>query len=527
LLQFNDYTDVPKILNGTATCRQGSGCPSDISGNFSNWYNKYEAALQTNSAADDQEALEMMGRYQLSYLKDALTGLQPKPENIWKRGYVSLKSIVDETAENTYSQASEVPYEFCPDEFSWESNVACQPYDKGANYREMTADRMQRYDSYYFFSNFKRDRVSFNDNVYLNSYVSRLMSRYFAPMSNVYRYYLYGFQNMGKDKNGATLTLNDFDLGSDWQAAAVDGLNYLTSVLMQPDAGTYCFDAATSVYKASTNGTCPTGVQSLNVPVGVGKYFNTQWTDEYFYKATLIGSFYDKYAALWALTSNEGVFYQNFSDMLDQGAFALSYWRGLKAPMLDLFSSAFTGQAGNLSWRYSKVGNTENFTPVPLVDQYNTPASVASLPKIEPSTSWTLRYYGMILPMARFNSMYDYTEDFSNFVQVCLEGYQDCRAFSGSSSDGNTIQGVEGRDYTAFIDPSTGYRYLAAKTPDQTGALGAQLLDEAQRYVDDVYAPALQNGNAASIAAAERGLYERTSYLDMIRRFANAMQFGG
>ena len=48
------------------------------------------------------------------------------------------------------------------------------------------SDRMERYDSYYVFSNFKRDRTRFNDYDYLGSYIGRLYSRYFGPMSSVY-----------------------------------------------------------------------------------------------------------------------------------------------------------------------------------------------------------------------------------------------------------------------------------------------------------------------------------------------------
>lgn len=564
LMSFYDYSDIPKILSGEKLCTSEQNCPDSLLSLFAQGgsWDQYQQALTTEDPVDDKATYEHVSREQLTYLKNALDGNTPHVENIWKRKYIPFESIKDSYAANGFSNAPEVPYKFCPDEWSWESNITCQPYDKGANFREITQDRMSRYDQYYFFSNFKRDRLAFNDSNYINTYLTKVISRFFSPMSSVYRYYLFGFQSLGRDSLGRDLNLNDWPLGQDWQAAAMDGLNYLGSVLMQPEPGKYCLNASSNTYSPWTGSDADYRNQCstrLEVPVGIGKYYNTNWTDEYNYKATRIGLFWDKYAALWAMTDNEGSFYQNFNDMLDQGAFALSYWRGMKSEMLDLFGSTFTGNTSKFVWRFNPGGQNGDFSPMPVVDQYNTGVDIAGLPKIESSSSWTLRYYGIVLSMARFNSMYDYTEDFSNYARVCIEGYMDCQAISqvrGSGSNERVVPGVDGIDFTSFTDPLTGYRYIAAKTPTVDGALGAQLLSEAKTFVDEVYTPAhddwsdakdayddaVEDGLSGSVleslyqnmlnkeadlSQAERGMNERSSYLDIIRDISYQMEYGG
>src|SRR5207247_689277 len=128
----------------------------------------------------------------------------------------------------------EVPYKFCPDEWAGYSWVECQMYDKGGNELEVTRDRMERYQAYYFFTNFKRDRYTFNDWSYINDYLSRMYTRYFENMTNVYVDYLWSYVQFGLDKDGKMVTLSDFPLGRDWAAAGMEGLNFLTSIVQQP-----------------------------------------------------------------------------------------------------------------------------------------------------------------------------------------------------------------------------------------------------------------------------------------------------
>ncbi len=557
-MYLNNYHKLPKILSG------------EYSYTFSNddtkvggpGYNAYTSGGGTSIGA-------------MQYIIDHATA---KPQNIWARSHVSFEDLL--TQENNqwteiereearkragidkppvgyqplvYVTPSVVPYKFCPDEWSFESNVTCQPYDKGGTFQEIVEDRMQRHDAYYFFNNFRRDRFSFN----VGSIAARVRDRFFVPMSSVYRYYLYGFSSVGGGK-----TLNDFDVGKDWQNAAIDGLNYLTSVVEQPEPGKYCLDASKNMYMRN-RGTCASGDQ-IDVPVGVGKYYYSTWNDEYDLDLTRVGTYIEKYMALWAITDNESAFYRTFSDMLDSGAFALSYWRGgLDKEMLSLFHGVYLGETAESSWRVQKTPSAGiNFQPKPLVDIYGTGPALAPLPAIEASTSWSLRYQGIAMSLARFNSLYDYSLDFSNYAKICLDGSRDCLNYSrqviGADGAITTVEGREGQDFTLFVDPTTGYRYTAPRLASDPMALGAHMLAKAQKLVTESYVPAERawrdaksrvetltrsgsGASAASIASArealdrsdlelqrvERLINDQTSLFDVLRDMASTMEFGG
>ena len=80
--------------------------------------------------------------------------------------------------------------------------------------------------------------------------------------------------------------------------------------------------------------------------MGIGKDLRSKYTDEYDYKLTRMGNYWDKIAAVIAITSNEGSFVRDYSDWLDSGSFTLSYWRGLQDEVMDMFTPWFTGNTG-------------------------------------------------------------------------------------------------------------------------------------------------------------------------------------
>lgn len=512
LLWLHDYNDIPKIFDPRLTCTDAA-CP----------------VLENSPFFPDGDTSEAG---EMSYLHEALATATPNAAAIKKRSFVSLDYLYEQYS-NYYNiiyggksglsvaLPDEVPYAFCPDEYSWASNVTCQPYDKGANYTELIDDRMQRYETYYFFNNFQRDRAAFNDSSYLGRYMNRLLERYFLPMTEVYRYYLIGAGTIGRDLRGEPLRINDFPVGSDWQRASIQGLNYLNTVLRTPEPGHYCYNAAKNLFErrdsdaATFEAGCPVATERLEVPLGIGKHYYTAWTDEYYYKATRIGIYWDKLAALLALTSNEGAFYRNYSDFLDAGAFALSYWRGLDSEMLDMFVDAFTGEPSKFAWRVNgSASGDARFLPAPVLDAYmqcreNEVGSPAgrdeecsdavhfdySLPKLESSTSWTLRYYSMVLPMARFNSVYDYTPDFNYYARVCLQGSSDCMSFDGAS-------------FEQYTDPRTGYTYVA---PTTNAASYPEPLTEAVRPEHAIGAELVRKAAAAAVGHdTELALWNKT-----------------
>ena len=589
LFFLHGYNNIPLWFDGSISCESTLWCHPDYlkaNGFYRDYQSAYNLSLDDtqDDATRDQAEYDadynysMYNRYLNSYFKDAPEGRTAQAEKISQRMMIPFENVYQEWTDywmdvDFQIPFDEVPYDFCPDEYRWASNVSCQAWDKGANFTEVVQDRALRHNAYYYISNFKRDRWRWGNSV--RSYMGRLQSRYFGPMSTMYRYYLYGASGMGYDKNENYLYYTDFPFGQDWQSAAMEGLNYLNSVLNQPEPGQHCLVGDTYQHWDDGMGNLQPGCASgdtMEVPLGVGKGLKTTWTDEYYYKPTSTGFYWDKLVALIAMTSNEGSFYRDFSDFLDSGTFTLSYWRTLQPQMIDVFGSAFGTGASPYGWHVDPSDGS--YAAKPVVDIYDnaTMPEFASLTKIESQWSWSLRYWATVLPFARFNSMYDYTADFSQYAKVCLDGYLDCMNFT----DENGVAQVE-----TYVDPITNYSYIApgdlagaqaillnleaqivsdpsdqdlqAQLADAENGtkmmLGARMLQQAQSYADAVYQPALTawelardayeadpagEGNYTAyldatfeLDTAERGVNERTSFLDIIRDLGRITEFGG
>lgn len=566
---FHGYHAFPKLFSPDVPCRANGLCdPSSTAGSdLLTWSSQRGIAERRSDAARDaleqgdltawaeltheQEVAEdIANRYLMTYLRDALDEVHVDVPcsasnnycGIWNREHVLLEDIMQRWTNYYEGVADEVPldvpYYFCTDENAGYSWVECQPYDKGATYHEVTVDRMQRYDAYYFFTNFRRDDATFGGNRSLSRYIDRVYNRTFNQMSNVFRYTLRSEADLGRDKSGNLLTIADFPVGRDWQAAGVEGLNFLAQVLQQPEPGhyclrehveyalmeagdtcatvqsDYCLDAVDAIYRPLPEGdVCPSGevrsycqeshrvyaplpagevcpvlpgeaeALTLDIEPGVGKYYYTTWTNEYYYRPTRIGAFYDKYLALFALTDNEGFFYRDVSSLFDAGAFQLSYWSGgLHQEILQLFAGPFDQAPGPYAWRYdASLEGVDRFRPMPVVDVYED-APDASLPRIQPSSSYTLDWYELVLPIARFNSLFDYSADYLNYARVCLAGYIDCLEYAD----------LPGGDpgYVEYVDPLTGWHYVAAVTDKPDLAIAAKALRAAEEFKLRVYQPA-------------------------------------
>ncbi|MCK5690598.1 zinc-dependent metalloprotease, partial [Myxococcota bacterium] len=545
---LHGHENIPKMVTGDVACTTTGNCPasyitaSNYYDSFSIHYNRAEAAERAmyqseedgNGALADDYRQEMLKEYDIAfteyeyysgylndYFLEALEGVTAKPENIWARHDISYESLRD--VWTTYylwsyygshydNPPDEVPYAFCPDEYANYTNPSCQLWDKGASFWEVTQDTKERYDSYYYFANFKRDKYTFSANGW--GWFSRVYRRYFSGLSNMFIYSLYSDMNMGKDSDGNYLTLVDFPVGAEWLMAGVDGMNTLVSVVNQPEPGAHCLDSATNTYMHMEEGETCTSGDTIEVPLGVGKYFYSNWTDEYYYKPTRQGVFWEKLAAVYALTTNEGFFYRDFSSYFDAGANSFSYWNGgFKEELLDLFYDAMTGTTGNFAWRYTAPAGTvaAKYASAPIVEpvvgefDYNKP-------KIESSSSRTLRYYNTFLPMIRYNSAFDYKEDFLNYTKICIEGYGDCYDFALNE--------------TFYTDRTTGYIYKTSDTDLADKSISRRLLQEAEDFATDVFDPAEAAYDAcvadcdderAVYQAAESDLIMNTQFIDQLR----------
>jgi hypothetical protein len=180
-----------------------------------------------------------------------------------------------------------VDYKYCSDLYANFSIPSCQRWDAGWDFTEATENHINRWDRDYVFDHFRRDQLAGWRSP--RGYMARLQGRRFFHMTNVFRYYLF--------VRRTAIEAPTFD---DWREAAYRGLNFLERVLQTPEPGRYCLNTARNVFEIDRSGAASPCEQEFKVGLGQGqgRYLNTAWTDEYFYKSNRIGDFYDKFVAI-------------------------------------------------------------------------------------------------------------------------------------------------------------------------------------------------------------------------------------
>ena len=423
-----------------------------------------------------------------------------------------------------------VNYEYCPDSYAGYS-PGCQLWDTGADFLEATEHHINAYDRDYIFDSFRRDRFSASGWYSPAYFMWRLESRRLFHMTNVFRYYLY-----------TRRTVFEAPLFQKWAEAAYRGINFLERMIQTPEPGRYCLDAGQNKYLPSwqTGGCDDASAFEVGVGYGQGKFFNTAWTNEYYYKANRIGTFYNKLAAVRQLTSSSGRFIRDFSDLFDRRAFTLGYLRVYEDPMIQRFSALVRGDHdGYLSSIVTDDDTGEKYVRYqPFFDEeLEDGASVQQWlqpePKIDPSWSWTLQFYALAYAIANWSSINDSSPEFYRFTKIAIKGTPEDVDYPSA------IPIVE------FMDPETRITYRAPDVPArprqvlvsdippyQTGntwGIGAHILNRANEIKTQVWQPAqvdcqnltgtAQDEACARFERARHTLNEHVGFVDLVRRF--------
>lgn len=460
-----------------------------------------------------------------------------------------------------------VHYKYCSDLYARYSNPACQRWDTGWNFRESTDAHIMAYDRDYVFDHFRRDRFSTVGWGSPSAYMARLTSRRLYHMTNVFRYYLY-----------TRRSAFEAPLYKDWAEAAYKGLNFLERIIQTPEPGRYCLNRAVNPpagkYELDPTGSRPSCLEEMTVGLGYGegKYINTAWTNEYFYKANRIGAFYDKLAAIRQLTSSSGFFVRDFADLFDRRAYSLGYIRAYEDPIIQRFSALIQGDhegyksvvatdpAGKKYVRYmpffdetEAIGRcTTNRDcsqfPGTSCDTFQNTCvggsvrnSLSTLPTIEPAWSWSLQFYALAYAISNFSSIYDSAPEFYRFTKVAIKGTPeditygpDMRIVEFTDPESRITYrapDIKGQPAPSLVSPFPAYYGDGFSRRRNQGyrdwGIGADLLKKANAYVRDVWDPrkaacpdaTASNAACDSFRAARRELNAMTGYIDIVRRF--------
>lgn len=307
----------------------------------------------------------------------------------------------------------EVPYMFCSDEYV-DATVSCHRWDEGADPMEIVNNAMSSYRSYYFFNNYKRDRFGFD----AYSLYTRVSSRYFNYLPNVYQHWLFRVAFYGID---------DDTLANYWTFGTYNGFNLLMDVISKPEYGTYELSNSVTGQPSATGdiwtrvdeNTNPTEDENkLVIPRGVGrrKYSRFDYDTGYYFQNQLTeaGHFWEHLAAIEALTTSSGVFvgvetgadftrylvpyYLAFEDELT------GYFEGIVtddyktyAPKIDPNKGILRTPAATLTLTNGAKFDPEMGTIIPNLS-FGRPLNLEN--------NFTIRFYTLVQGMSEFRSLY-------------------------------------------------------------------------------------------------------------------------
>lgn len=434
-LDLFDYKELPQLLSG-----------ADVDAKLIAHYREIRRRSDTGDSS--------------ARIDVASLGLPNRPENFYKRKSIPFSEAYREEGLRLFNQKNaaggnlyEVPYKFCSDAHAWGGSLTCNRWDMGANSQEIVENAEQMYDAYYAFNNFRRDRVNFS----INGYMGGLYGRTYQPMLNSFKYMYYYRRS----------SLNIWPLVQDWSKAAESGLNFLGRVLQTVEPGHYCLDSSANTYRISDKD-C---VDAVDIPLGVGRVYGSNWTGEFFPKLDNIGQMYDKLLALQALTDNAAFFTRDLTATFNRGAFSIGYYRVFDREMTTLFTKMMLGKFNEISPSIEKTADGVKIVYKPIVDLNALQSSGA--PTIEMSRSWILQLYATVFSMLNFTSSVDKQLDFAKRARISLVGSKNDPVVTSSSKE------------IIVTDPNTHLQYKAVVFGEESQSPGFQILKNLSDYLGD------------------------------------------
>jgi hypothetical protein len=361
----------------------------------------------------------------------------------------------------------EVPYKFCTDEYHHGSSE-CNRFDQGADPYERVRDMAQRYWGYYVINAFKRGRVEFGMDV--NSYLSRIYSRYFLPMTHQYKHFV---------NNGLIVRSSETcgDSGTPWYGddrcgqagfiAGTESLNFFSRVLQTPDAGCYKSENKNgfTIFSHISDGQCPKegdkiAKDHLYIPLGAGRrmlssYNKEEHGFEFYWKPTNIGAWWDKYLAVMAL----GDPYTKFLGVDRSGntrSFLINYTALFGRYVGNLIGGFISGRArqygpilaekGGITFRKEIMVAEQGFIPVP---QYQFPVF------IDPNEQYMAKLYVGFVAAVYFSRQTD-DQAINEAMKISVRG------LSESPDVPEAIRKDPSR-YIEVVDPGSNRVYYATR----------------------------------------------------------------
>ncbi len=453
LEQFEDTVKLPNFVQNDFFVDDYTELPFTLSGNRS-----IPAAADRDAAYAEGVDAIINGRRWIS-IDDAMT---QQREGI-KKNTDDFKA--DTIAVADVWQDRTVPYNFCSDERRG-YQLGCEAGDWGSNQREVVNHKFDRYRSFQGISRYSGGTINKwyeNINRWANFVYGTLRA-----VERPFRYYsIYRFNNLQ-------------DFLDDLRDASIDAINFYAEVIATPEPGRFCkFDSANTrtdpfwyFDNALDNTYVPAAYarrygecgDSIDIDKGVAQYYNYDFTDEYYYRATRVGTYVDKSmatSALFQISANtvDSAFFT------DQRATAISYWTLFGDELYTWMRGIIVGDYTGFAGVYNKVSG--KYEAPLLIDQkkFGTglPNSQKNMERVLTNMSFNHEFNALVGAMLQFTSWQDRAVDFSQYLKV-------------SVTNGEAQPFPAGTVVHEFVHPVTNQIYTAAEAEDGK-SITAELVD--------------------------------------------------
>ena len=388
-----------------------------------------------------------------------------------------------------------VPYQFCSDEFE-AASTGCEAFDRGADPFEVASSAMNTYRNYYLFDAFRRERLGFNPDWYLD----RLYGRYLGTLRTMMQFYV--LDKAYYDGSVSPAFWTSPDGYGPYTVAVTQSFDFLGEMLMMPEPGKYYVYSGDDNRDAWYHDDSGTGAPGFTLGLGQSRYFNTQWEYDsgYFWyeRVRNVGSFVDKVAALSELTDPETYFIGK-DVAADLREFSINYWRIYPRQMLDLYGATLTDR-----WdRLAPVFNGTTYKHRPISATITIPPA-GTLP-VDPAMGFTVQLWMASLGSALIPATFDPT--FTDSARLWLAG--NGAQVSSTLPTVTFADPYSGKTYTAIsylsgiLETGIAARMISRanelkgllnpQEPSTAAALKSYLqLLEAQRSISEVYSNPVQ-----------------------------------
>ncbi|MFB6373300.1 MAG: zinc-dependent metalloprotease [Bradymonadaceae bacterium] len=358
-----------------------------------------------------------------------------------------------------------VPYNFCSD-YKRDYARNCSAFDHGGNYSEVVN---HQFNSWRFFQPFWRYKGQNIDYGFPFGY--KLIANYALRMQRT----LYAAER--PFRFFSIYEWLGYDLGDyteDLKAASIDALNFYAEVMAMPEPGRYCkYDAGNFRYdknwyyelentyvpadQHSQLGNCQ---NSIDIPRGVGQFYNYETTDEYNFRIRRVGTYVDKMLASQSFFSISGNWI-NSGFITDSRTTNITFYSLFKDEMLNWLGAMIMGNTTGFAGTLVEDPDTgkKRYEPPKVIDLDSSGnGSETQLgtnkKRVRSPFSFNQELTTLAGAMLVNSSWQDQSVDFRQYTKVIREE-NDKQTFG----DKATIH--------EFTHPVTQVTYQALKTPDQ------------------------------------------------------------